>query len=120
MALHVSMRTHYKTRQRNFCYLFLLMGLYCIIFCLLVWLKKHGSTCAPDADDRVFEGLLTPTHCSSQKTRKRRKKTKKKKKKKKNTHLHFASSDAEESASVILPLSVPVSLSGGSVESDNG
>ena len=115
MALHVSMRTHYKTRQRNFCYLFLLMGLYCIIFCLLVWLKKHGSTCAPDADDRVFEGLLTPAHCSSQKTRKRRNKTKKKKKK--NTHLHFESSDAEESASVILPLSVPVSLSGGVVGS---
>ena len=69
-------------------------------------------------DDWVSESLLTPTPCSSRKTRKRGKKTKKKKTK--NTHLRFESTDAEESTSATLPLSVPVSLSGGSVESDNG
>ena len=59
-----------------------------------------------------------PALVSSRKTRKRGKKTKKKKTNK--AHLRFESTDAEESISATLPLSVPVSLAGGSVESDNG
>ena len=47
MALHVSMRTYCETRQPKFRYLFFLMGLGCIVFCLLVWLKKHGIVFKP-------------------------------------------------------------------------
>ena len=73
-----------------------------------------GSSRAPDADDWVSEDLLTPTDSSRLKPRKRGKKTKKKMK---NTHLRFESSDAEDSASADLPLSLSVSLSGGVVGS---
>ena len=73
-----------------------------------------GSSRAPDEDDWVSEDLLTPTDSSRLKPRKRGKKTKKKMK---NTHLRFESSDAEDSASADLPLSLSVSLSGGVVGS---